>query len=60
MKSNLGNIDRVLRFVIGALLMALAFMGVIGAWGYLGVIFVATSLISFCPIYRLINFSTKK
>lgn len=60
MKSNLGNIDRILRFVVGALLVILALMGVIGMWGYLGVIFIITAFINFCPIYRLFNISTKK
>lgn len=60
MKANLGQIDRVLRFVLGALLTILAAMGVIGVWGYLGVILLATALINFCPIYRLLGISTKK
>ena len=60
MKANLGQIDRVLRFVLGALLTILAAMGVIGVWGYLGVILLATALINFYPIYRLLSISTKK
>lgn len=60
MKSNLGSIDRILRLVVGALLVVLAFMNIIGARGYLGVIFIATALINFCPIYRIFNFSSKK
>lgn len=60
MKSNLGSIDRILRFVAGVLLIVLALMGVIGAWGYLGAIFVLTALMSFCPIYRILGISTKK
>lgn len=60
MKSNLHSIDRILRLVVGALLVALAVMGVIGAWGYVGAVFVLTAFINFCPIYRIFNFSTKK
>lgn len=60
MKANLGKIDRILRFVVGALLVVLAIAGVIGWWGYLGVIFVATAFINFCPIYGLLKISTKK
>lgn len=33
---------------------------VLGVWGYVGVIFVITAFINFCPIYRIFNFSTKK
>lgn len=60
MKTNLGQIDRLLRFVVGAALVILAATGVIGAWGYLGVIFLVTAFINFCPIYRLLGISTKK
>lgn len=60
MKANLGSIDRALRFIAGAALMALAFTNTIGPWGWLGAILVATSFISFCPIYRLIGFSSRK
>lgn len=60
MKANLGQIDRLLRFVVGAALVILAATGVIGAWGYLGVIFLVTAFINFCPIYRLLGISTKK
>lgn len=60
MKSNLGNLDRLLRFVVGAILIVLALMKVIGAWGFIGAILIVTAFINFCPIYRLINFSSKK
>ncbi len=60
MKANLGKPDRALRLIVGAVLVGLAMTGVIGAWGYLGLIFVVTALINFCPIYRLLNISTKK
>ncbi len=60
MKANLGKIDRILRFVVGALLVVLAIAGVIGWWGYLGAIFVVTAFINFCPIYGLLKISTKK
>lgn len=60
MKSNLAQYDRIARFVLGALLVILAATGVIRAWGYVGVILLVTAFINFCPLYRLIGFSTKK
>lgn len=60
MKANLGQIDRLLRFVVGAALVILAATGMIGVWGYLGVIFLVTAFINFCPIYRILGISTKK
>ncbi len=60
MKSNLAKWDRVLRFVVGALLIGLSLNNVIGVWGWVGIIFVVTAFINFCPLYRLIGFSTNK
>jgi ABC-type branched-subunit amino acid transport system permease subunit len=58
MKSNVGGIDRVLRIVAGLILIALAATGQIGAWGYVGVIVLATGLFSFCGAYTLFGLST--
>ena len=52
MTRNLGHIDRIARMALGGLMILLAAMGTIGIWGYLGVIFVGTAFVSFCPIYR--------
>jgi hypothetical protein len=38
MKSNVGGIDRILRIVVGLVLIALALTGTIGAWGWIGVV----------------------
>jgi len=48
--TNVGSLDRILRIVVGGLLMVLAAVGTIGVWGWLGVIFVATAFMKFCPI----------
>lgn len=58
MKSNVGGIDRILRIVAGLVLIALAAVGQIGTWGYIGVIVLATGLFSFCGAYTLFGFST--
>ena len=58
MTRNLANWDRLSRLILGALLIALAAIGSIGAWGYLGIIFVSTSFASFCPIYRIFGLKT--
>ncbi|UJF24109.1 DUF2892 domain-containing protein [Suttonella sp. R2A3] len=60
MKKNVGQIDRIIRIVIGALLIILALAGVIGWWGYLGVIPLATGLTSFCALYSLLGINTCK
>lgn len=58
MKANVGGIDRILRIAAGALLIVLAALNVIGVWGYIGVLLVATGLIRFCPVYPLLGIST--
>ncbi|TDR32716.1 YgaP family membrane protein [Hydromonas duriensis] len=52
-KSNVGRVDRVLRVVVGAVLILLAMFGQIGAWGWLGIILLFTGLMRFCPVYTL-------
>lgn len=58
MKVNVGSIDRILRIVIGAVLIGLTLMGTIGWWGWIGIIPLATALMGFCPIYRIFGLSS--
>ena len=51
MKANVGGIDRILRAVVGIVLIVLALTGVIGLWGWIGVIPLATAGMRFCPLY---------
>ncbi|MCE9665884.1 DUF2892 domain-containing protein [Halomonas sp. M5N1S17] len=60
MKSNIGSADKIARIVIGALLIGLALTGIIGAWGWIGVLPLATGLFNFCPAYRLLGINTCK
>ncbi len=55
---NMGRTDRLVRFGLGALLIVLAIAGVIGAWGWLGLILVGTAALNFCPAYRLLGVNT--
>jgi ABC-type branched-subunit amino acid transport system permease subunit len=58
MTANVGGIDRILRIVAGLALIALAATGVVGAWGYLGVIVLATGVFRFCGAYTLLGINT--
>lgn len=51
MKTNVGTIDRMIRILIGLGLIGATLFGVIGAWGWLGVIPLATGVFRFCPAY---------
>ncbi|WP_299236802.1 DUF2892 domain-containing protein [uncultured Halomonas sp.] len=60
MTSNVGGIDKVLRITVGILLIVLALTGTIGAWGWIGVMPLATGLFNFCPAYKLLGVNTCK
>jgi hypothetical protein len=57
-KTNVGGIDRVLRIVIGLVLIVLAAIGTIGVWGYIGVVPLLTGLVRTCPAYGLLGVNT--
>jgi hypothetical protein len=58
MTVNVGTIDRVVRIVAGLALIALAFTGTIGVWGYIGIVPLLTGLFRVCPAYSLIGVNT--
>ncbi len=60
MTANIGTIDRILRIAIGLILIALVFVGPRTAWGWIGIVPLATGLIRFCPLYRLIGLDTRR
>jgi hypothetical protein len=63
MTKNLGTIDRIIRALLAVAVAVLYFTGVISGTlaiilGILAVVFLATSLIGFCPLYAPFKFST--
>jgi len=58
MKSNVGGIDRILRIVIGLVLIGLTVNGSIGLWGWLGILPLATGAIGWCPPYAIFGWNT--
>lgn len=63
MKTNMGMLDRSLRVLAAIVLAVLTYTGTItgnvaiAAW-VVSAIFVLTSVVSFCPIYRVIGIDT--
>jgi hypothetical protein len=49
---NIAGWERVLRVVVGVVLLALAVVGPQTAWGLLGVIPLITGAMGFCPLYQ--------
>jgi fatty acid desaturase len=63
MKKNMGSADRIIRFIIAAVIAVLYYTGAIS--GTLGLVllvlagvFVLTSLVSFCPLYAPFGINT--
>lgn len=59
-KRNMGTIDRAIRAVVGLALISLVFLGPQTAWGWIGVIPLATAAMGFCPAYGPLGLSTCK
>ncbi len=65
MKSNEASWDRIVRVVLGAVLLFLGFgsaiSGAVGAIvGVVGVVLVVTGLVGFCPLYALLKINTNR
>ncbi len=58
MNVNVGTLDRTLRIGGGLALIAAAATGMVGAWGWIGVVPLATGLFRFCPVYPLLGINT--
>lgn len=58
MQANVGNIDRIIRIVIGLGLIGATLMGAIGAWGWIGLVPLLTGIFSRCPAYKLLGLNT--
>ncbi len=58
MTPNVGGIDRILRIVVGLVLLGLAVTGTVGWWGWLGIVPLATGALGWCPPYALFGFNT--
>jgi len=57
-ETNVGRIDQVLRIAAGLLLLVLFGAGVLGPWGLIGIVPLATGLLRFCPLYRMLGIHT--
>jgi hypothetical protein len=56
--TNVGTLDRAIRIVLGLALISLTFVGPHSLLGLVGLIPLATGLVGFCPLYRLLGLST--
>ena len=65
MKKNMGSSDRIIRIILALLFGVLYFTGTVtgtvgGILLILGVVFLGTSIINYCPLYSLFGINTCK
>lgn len=58
MTRNEGGLDRAVRAIGGVVLVGLAVAGVIGPWGWIGVVPLATAAMGWCPLYTVLGINT--
>ena len=63
MVKNMGSADRIIRILLAAVVVGLYYTNMISGTtaivlGAIAGIFLLTSLVSFCPLYRLVGVST--
>jgi len=65
MKTNESSTDRIIRALVGIVLLALYFTGTVtGGLGIafivVGAVLLLTGVVGFCPLYRLLGIKTNK
>lgn len=69
MSANVGSLDRFVRAILGFVLFFAPLLNMPAIWSsalfaygsmLVGIILIATALVRFCPLYRLVGLSTCK
>jgi uncharacterized membrane protein HdeD (DUF308 family) len=58
-KHNMGKTDRIIRVILGVLLIGNVFFALQNPIGWIGVILLVTGIAGICPLYSLLNINTK-
>lgn len=59
LKNNVGKIDRIIRIVLGVLLIGNVFYALESPVGWVGIILIVTGIAGICPLYSLLGLNTK-
>lgn len=62
MKKNVGSVDKVIRVILGLVLLSMFFWveGSLKWVGLVGLVPLLTAFVSFCPLYTLFGINTNK
>ena len=55
---NEGKVDRILRVIVGLVVLSLCVIGPQTLWGLVGLVPLITGLLGFCPLYKILGLST--
>lgn len=58
MQMNEGNLDRIIRVILGLVLLALTVVGPQSMWGLVGLVPLLTGVIGYCPLYQVLGIKT--
>jgi hypothetical protein len=59
LKKNVGKVDRIIRIVLGILLIGNIFYGLQSPVGWIGLILLLTGLFATCPLYSVLSLDTR-
>ncbi len=59
MKTNASMVDRIIRVLLGLAVGVYFLLTPHPAWALLGIVPLATGVVGFCPLYRLMGWSTR-
>ena len=62
MEKNVGSVDKWIRIILGLVILCLFFIleGGLRWLGLIGLIFIITGLLNYCPLYALLKINTNK
>lgn len=55
---NEGSVDRIIRVMIGLLLLALTIIGPSTLLGLIGIVPLITGIVGYCPLYQMLGIRT--
>lgn len=58
MEKNVGKSDKIIRYILGIVIIGAGIM-FNSWWGIIGIIPIFTAAMGWCPLYKILNMSTK-